>query len=148
MTSSNGNPSALLALCAGNSPVTGLTKASDGELWCFRWSAPKQTNEQTIETLGIWDAIALSTVMNHCWLHLVTSHHLVPYKSPSAAIVSLSGEFSGVDAYWILSVTININSLSLVRHLGTWIWVNIGSGNGLLPDGTKPLPEPMLTYHQ
>ena len=23
--------------------------------------------------------------------------------------------------------------------------VNIGSGNGLLPDGTKPLPEPMLT---
>ena len=28
----------------------------------------------------------------------------------------------------------------------TEIWVNIGSGNGLLPDGTKPLPEPMLTY--
>ena len=24
----------------------------------------------------------------------------------------------------------------------------IGSGNGLLPDGTKPLPETMLTYHQ
>ena len=24
----------------------------------------------------------------------------------------------------------------------------IGSGNGLLPDGNKPLPEPMLTYHQ
>ena len=23
----------------------------------------------------------------------------------------------------------------------------VGSGNGLLPDGTKPLPEPMLTYH-
>ena len=30
----------------------------------------------------------------------------------------------------------------------TQIWVNIGSGNGLLPYGTKPLPEPMLTYHQ
>ena len=31
------------------------------------------------------------------------------------------------------------------------IWVNIGSGIGLLPDGTKPLPEaimPLLTYHQ
>ena len=27
-----------------------------------------------------------------------------------------------------------------------YIWVNIGLGNGLLPDGTKPLPEPMLTY--
>ena len=28
------------------------------------------------------------------------------------------------------------------------IWVNIGSGNDLLPDGNKPLPEPMLTDHQ
>ena len=25
------------------------------------------------------------------------------------------------------------------------LYVNIGSGNGLVPDGTKPLPEPMLT---
>ena len=32
--------------------------------------------------------------------------------------------------------------------MATWIWVNIGSGNGLLPDGTKQLPEPMLTDHQ
>ena len=28
------------------------------------------------------------------------------------------------------------------------ILVNIGSGKGLLPDGTKPLPEPKLTCHQ
>ena len=28
--------------------------------------------------------------------------------------------------------------------MATGIWVNIGSGNGWLPDGTKPLPEPML----
>ena len=34
------------------------------------------------------------------------------------------------------------------HHMATEIWVNIGSGNGLLPDGTKPLPEPMLTNHQ
>ena len=26
--------------------------------------------------------------------------------------------------------------------------VNIGSDNGLVPSGTKPLPEPMLTNHQ
>ena len=32
--------------------------------------------------------------------------------------------------------------------MATEIWVNIVSGNGLLPDGTKPLPEPMLTYHK
>ena len=30
----------------------------------------------------------------------------------------------------------------------TWIWVNIGSGSGLVPSGNKPLPEPMLTYDQ
>ena len=32
--------------------------------------------------------------------------------------------------------------------MATEIWVNICSGNGLLPDGTKPLPGPMLTDHQ
>ena len=32
--------------------------------------------------------------------------------------------------------------------MATENWVNIGSGNGLLPKGTKQLPEPMLTYHQ
>ena len=32
--------------------------------------------------------------------------------------------------------------------MATQNWVNIGSGNGLLPDGTKPLPEPMLTNNE
>ena len=32
--------------------------------------------------------------------------------------------------------------------MATELWVNIDSGNGLLPDGTKSLPEPMLTDHQ
>ena len=34
------------------------------------------------------------------------------------------------------------------HHMATEMWVNIGSGNGLLPEGNKPLPEPMLTDHQ
>ena len=29
-------------------------------------------------------------------------------------------------------------------HMATQIWVNTDSGNGLLPKGTKPLPEPMF----
>ena len=33
-----------------------LTKASDAELWCFLWSAPDQTIEQTTVTPVIWDA--------------------------------------------------------------------------------------------
>ena len=32
--------------------------------------------------------------------------------------------------------------------MATEILVNIGSGNGLLPDGTNPLPKAMLTDHQ
>ena len=36
----------------------------------------------------------------------------------------------------------------LVTQYGDMIWVNTNSRNGLLPDGTKPLPVPMLTYHQ
>ena len=30
-------------------------------------------------------------------------------------------------------------------NMETYIWVNIASGNGMLPDGTKPSSEPMLT---
>ena len=32
--------------------------------------------------------------------------------------------------------------------MASWILVNIGSDNDLLPDGTKPLREPPLTYHR
>ena len=35
-----------------------------------------------------------------------------------------------------------------VGHIAIWICVNMGSGDGLVPDGTKPLPKPMLTSHQ
>ena len=52
--------SALLAFCAGNSPVTSeFTKASDAELLCFPWYAHEQTVVQTIEMPVIWDAITL-----------------------------------------------------------------------------------------
>ena len=34
------------------------------------------------------------------------------------------------------------------HHMATYIWVNIGTGNAFLPDGTKPLPAPVLTYHR
>ena len=32
--------------------------------------------------------------------------------------------------------------------MGAQNLVNIGSGNGLVPSGTKPLPDQMLLYHQ
>ena len=38
--------------------VTGFPKASGAELWCFLWSAPEQTGDQSIRTPMIWDTIA------------------------------------------------------------------------------------------
>ena len=62
MTSSNGNifrvTGPLWVEFTGHGWIP-LTKASDAELWCFLWSAPEQTFEQTIETQVIWDAIAV-----------------------------------------------------------------------------------------
>ena len=52
--------SALLAICMGNSLVTGeFTKASNAELWCFPWSVPEQTAEEAIETAVVREAIGL-----------------------------------------------------------------------------------------
>ena len=62
MTSSNGNIFRVTGHFCGES--TGhrwiaLTKASDADPWCFRWSPPEQMVKQIIETSVIWDAIAL-----------------------------------------------------------------------------------------
>ena len=38
--------------------------------------------------------------------------------------------------------------VAIKHHKASVNLVNIGSGNGLLPDGTKPLPTPILTNHQ
>ena len=37
---------------------------------------------------------------------------------------------------------------SLWPRDATYIWVSIGSSDGLLPYSSKPLPKPVLTYHQ
>ena len=43
-----------------------------------------------------------------------------------------------------------LSDVTMIVSYDVYIWVNIGSGNGLLPDhdGTKPSPEPILTNHQ
>ena len=43
---------------------------------------------------------------------------------------------------WGISCEIALIWMSLGLH---WWSVNTGSGNGLVPSGNKPLPEPMLT---
>ena len=43
---------------------------------------------------------------------------------------------------------IHLTHCGLVLPFGDSDLVNIDSGNGLVPSGTKPWPEPVLTYHQ
>ena len=55
--------------------------------------------------------------------------------------------FSWISCFYVSSQfsMSQFNSLAPGDAIWWQIWVNIGSGNGLLPDGTKPLPEPVLT---
>ena len=65
MTSSNGNrfrvTGRLWEKSTGHRWIP-LTKASEAKLWCFVWSVPEQTFEQTIETAVIWDVIITSLI--------------------------------------------------------------------------------------
>ena len=49
----------------------------------------------------------------------------------------------------LLPIATNNMYMKAATVASSWqIWVNIGSANGLVPDGSKPLPEPMLNYDQ
>ena len=76
MASSNGNISALLALCEGYPPgefpsQRPVTQSS----WCFLWSVPEQTVEQTIETPVIWDAMVLIMTSLQWWAWVDNTFH-------------------------------------------------------------------------
>ena len=71
---------------------TPFTKASD-ELSCFLWSAPEQTVKQTIETLVIWDAIAL----------IMTSLLWIAYQTCIIAIIfACVSEYSNEVGWWFV----------------------------------------------
>ena len=43
---------------------------------------------------------------------------------------------------------VGLTNCGLVTDMVTYFWVNIGSGSSWLSDGTKPLPQAVLTYYQ
>ena len=108
-----------------------LTKASDAEPWCFLWSAPEQTVEQTIETPLIWDGdLRHHRNVMFAWISAV--------NWPSSAF-----ELTLFPLQWItlLNLVLHMNILLLIflTHWGrvTHICVSeltiIDSDNGLLP---------------
>ena len=74
MTSSNRNIFRVAGPLWGNSPVTGefpAPKASNGELWCFLWFAPRingWVNNHEAGDLGRHRAHYDVTVIDLCWL--------------------------------------------------------------------------------
>ena len=85
----------------------------------------------------------------------------VPAKQPWWIWINTSCEFIMNDCItttkqsttqpcaYFLGYTVIAPIVAQWGHVGTWILVNIGSGTGdsLLPAGTKPLSEPILTHH-
>ena len=82
--------SALLALCAGNSPVTGEFphKGSDEERWCFLWSAPEQRLSK--QSRRRWFETPSRSLWRHCndkmrtkWKihHLPTSQYWITQRT-------------------------------------------------------------------
>ena len=52
-------------------------------------------------------------------------------------IVEWAKSYQSIQMYWAI----------LVNYV-YYVSVNTGLANGLVPDGSKPLPDAMLTYHQ
>ena len=113
---------------AGTIIVTGpyfLDSFSDW--WYVLW------NCHQVIVIGLTDDNSIFVVLVMAWCHQATSHYWSQCWSRSVPPYGVTGPE---------------RFTSLWRYMATETRVNIGSGNGLLPDGTKPLPEPMLTYYQ
>ena len=65
MTSSNKNIFRVTGILFAGPWWIPHRKASDEELWCFFWSVPEPTVEQTMEMPVIWDTITL--IMTSLW---------------------------------------------------------------------------------
>ena len=83
------------------------------------------------------------------WANIGSGNGLLPDSTkPSPETMFTSVNIILLKLFSHLSGANELPHCGLVTPFGALIWFNNASGNGLLPDGTKPLPEPMLTNHQ
>ena len=121
MTSSQGNAYCVTSPLWGES--TGhwwipLTKANRKELWCFLWCMPKETVEQTVELLVIWDA--MSVMWCHCNAYSIFK--FIFHK----------------DYCYLIQISFQFFPNGLIYNRPSLVQIMI--------IGCKPLSEPMLTY--
>ena len=77
------------------------------------------------------------------WCHQAPSHYLIQ----SMMLYDVSEPHWVHHAWWSSKDSALSSKSNITGHpLSYWWKVNIGSGNGLVPDGTKPLPYPMLIW--
>ena len=113
-----------------------------------------------------WYSIATKLCVQSYWVSLPLE--ILKFWGTSAQFGPLQGScFITIDRHFPSSLTyyawIFLWGLALIESMLVWchlpkfnsLWfhmalkiqVNTGSGNGLLPNGTKPLPKPVLTNH-
>ena len=120
--------SALLAICAGNSPVTSEFPVQRPVTQSFDIFFDLHLNKGlSKQSWGWWFETPLHSLWRHCKMYneYVQEIHLFWWF-----IASYMASFN---SWWPRDL-----------HMVTLMWVNIGSVNGLLPDGTNPLPEPIV----
>ena len=76
--------------------------------------------------------------------HVIKLHMLLSRNIPAATLCNTLLTFDTL----IHSKCVNSLGYSAIIWRDRYGSTPAGSGNGLLPDDTKPLPEEMLTYHQ
>ena len=124
-----------------------LKKTSDEELWCFLWSTPEQTIEQTIETPVSWDALAL--IMTSLYWHARNNYPSrntcnksnmwawvcnMIYQISIFKLMSMYGKWLNLVSYWIIPLPFSIWGYLIEaewRIFATAYEVIVGSDNGL-----------------
>ena len=130
--------SALLAICAGNSPVPGEFPAQRPVTRSFDVSFDLRPNKRlSKQWWGWW----FETISRPLWRHRNVSIHWL-----RGLDVVLKLHFSILIDWLVFSfLMISQSPASNIYHKTLyWPQVNIGWGNGLVPSGNKALPELML----
>ena len=179
MTSSNGNIFRVTGpLCrefTGHRWIP-LTKANDGELWCFLWYTQNRRLSKRVRRWWIPCTLCrpCNEVLDHIYSQLrgisyyalqwrhnerdgISDHQphdcllnrLFRHKSKKTSKLRVTGLCAGNSPE---TVEFPAQRASNGENVSIWwrnhVWINIGSCNSFLPDDNKPLPEPKLVYNQ
>ena len=164
--------SALLTICAGNSPVPGEFPHKGqwrGALmfslicvWIIGWVNNRQAGDLrryhahcdvTVMKCFVASDIKMKSLRANIhvytlwWIIPSNSHQdlskfIDPLKMGQQFISKFSNSYQG-EIYWVFPV----NCPQVTAKSPHWWLVNIGSGYGLVPSFHKPLPGPVLTNH-